>query len=97
MPLPLPSGVKMDRYAADFAYMDAVQIRRESCKTDPPQALAYMDAVQIRRESCKTDPPQAPDKPDKCPPRALFCWQKHVAGSQMQHLTGPAAQAPAHL
>src|ERR1017187_10074179 len=56
-----------------------------------------MDAVQIRRESCKTDRPQGPDKPDKCPPRALFCWQEHVAGSQMQHLPGPAAQGPAHL
>jgi len=42
-------------------------------------------------------PPQGPDKPDKCPPRALFWWQKHVASSQMQHLPGPAAQGPPHL
>ena len=54
---------------------------------------ADITGITVGITSC----PQAPDKPDKCPRRALFCWQKHVASSQMQHLPGPAAQGPAHL
>src|ERR1039457_3577293 len=70
-----------------------------------PYSVGKSTSLVLRCNTCRGLPPkvrrtcsmQGPDKPDKCPPRALFCWQKHVAGSQMQHLPGPAAQGPAHL